>query len=117
MESPIDAYIAQFPPGVQEGCRRSAPYPRSRAGCRRKSATGCPVLSARQLCISRRSKAISLFPGPSASGLRAPAGGLQNVKGTIQFPYDKPLPLELVNRCCYRADETAATEARKKRKK
>ena len=61
---------------------------------------------------------ISLFPGPS--GVTAFAHRLADYKtskGTIQFPYDKPLPLELVREIArYRADENRrAPEARKTR--
>lgn len=61
---------------------------------------------------------IGVYPAPRDSlqfrdELAAYAGG----KGTVQFPHDKPLPLDLIRRIvAFRAAENAARVAAKKKK-
>mgnify|MGYP000845659460 FL=1 len=119
----VDAYIAQFPPDVQERLQAL------RAAIREAAPDAAEKISYRMPTYHQHGNVvhfaafkdhISLFPG--SSGVEAFAHRLtayKTSKGTIQFPYGQPLPLDLVKEIVrYRVDENRrAAEARKKRKK
>lgn len=52
-------------------------------------------------------KHIGLYPGPSGiSAFEKELAPYKHAKGSVQFPLDQPLPIELVKRiAAYRADE------------
>ncbi len=120
--NPVDAYIAQFPPAVQArlqalraAIREAAPDAAEKISYRMPTF----YLHGNLVHFAAFKDHISLFPDPS--GVAAFAHRLTDYKtskGTIQFPHDKPLPLELVREIVrYRADENRrAAEARRKRK-
>lgn len=55
-------------------------------------------------------KHIGLYPGPSGiSAFEEELTPYKHAKGSVQFPLDQPLPIELVKRiAAYRADENRA---------
>ena len=123
MDNPVDAYIAQFPPDVQERLQAL------RAAIREAAPDAAEKISYQMPTFHQHGNVvhfaafkdhISLFPG--SSGVTAFAHRLaayKTSKGTIQFPYGKPLPLDLVKEIVrYRVDENCRiADARKKRRK
>jgi uncharacterized protein YdhG (YjbR/CyaY superfamily) len=116
----IDSYIAIFPSNVQvllEELRETI----------RKSAPGAMEVISYQMPAYKLNGNLVYFAGyknhigfyPGASGIAAFRNeivGYKNAKGTVRFPLDKPLPLELVERIVkYRVAENIE-KARKKRK-
>lgn len=120
---PVGAYIAQFPPDVQDklsalraAVREAAPDAAEKISYRMPTF----YLHGNVVHFAAFKDHISLFP--DSSGVEAFAHRLaayKTSKGTIQFPYGKPLPLDLVKEIVrYRVDENCrAAEARKKRKR
>ena len=106
----VGAYIAQFPPDVQErlqalraAIREAAPDAAEKISYRMPTF----YLHGNVVHFAAFKDHISLFPG--SSGVEAFAHRLASYrtsKGTIQFPYGKPLPLGLVKDIVrYRVDE------------
>lgn len=122
MES-IDEYIAQFEPAIQEKLqvmrntiRRAAPD----AG--EKISYGMPTfaLYGNLVHFAAMKHHIGFYPG--ASGVEAFADKLKDFetsKGTIRLPFDRPLPLELIEEIVlFRVNQNqgAAWAKREKRK-
>ncbi|MEL7603279.1 MAG: DUF1801 domain-containing protein [Bacillota bacterium] len=122
MES-IDEYIAQFGPAIQErlqamrdAIRRAAPD----AG--EKISYGMPTfaLYGNLVHFAAMKHHIGFYPG--ASGVEAFADKLKDFetsKGTIRLPFDRPLPLELIEEIVlFRVNQNqgAAWAKREKRK-
>lgn len=63
-------------------------------------------------------KHIGFYPAPSAiAQFKDEIKGYKSAKGSVQFPIDKPLPLELVKRMtAFRAQENLEKSALKKKK-
>lgn len=117
----VGGYISQFPPEVREKLdglraviRKEAP------GAKEKISYGMPSYSLEGALayFAAFKKHIGFYPG--ASGVQAflpRLAGYKTSKGTIQFPLDRPLPLDLVREIVrFRADENAARAAIRKRK-
>lgn len=101
-ESPITAYISQFPPDVQEklNALRSAVLSVAPDAVE-KISYGIPTfyLNGNLVHFAAYRHHIGFYPG--ASGIeqfQGELGGYKRSKGTVQFPLDGPLPLELVRR-------------------
>ena len=106
----IDAYIAQFPDGVQKTLqdlrrviRAAAPDAAERIGY----AMPAFYLRGNLVYFAAFKKHIGFYPG--ASGVAAFEGelkGYKHAKGSVQFPIGKPLPYELITRIvAYRVRE------------
>ena len=100
----IDEYIAAFPEDVQkrlQAMRKAVKQGAPKATEAIKYAMPTFVLNGNLVHFAAFRKHISLFPGSKASveahrdQLEAASANVGD-KGTIQFPNDKPLPLELV---------------------
>lgn len=109
----IDAYISQYPPEVQARMRalraailEAAPE----AGEKISWGMATFVLHGNLVHFSGAKKHIGFHPGPSAiEAFQAALAGYRTSKGTVQFPYDKPIPLALVGSMVrFRAAEQAA---------
>ncbi|MCE3294501.1 MAG: hypothetical protein K0R65_215 [Crocinitomicaceae bacterium] len=63
-------------------------------------------------------KHIGFYPGPSGIiHMKDEIKGFKSAKGSVQFPLDKPLPLELVKRItAFRVNENLEKAALKKKK-
>ncbi len=100
--SPIDDYISQFPPDVQEilaTLRRviheAAP------GASEKISYGMPTfsLNGNLVHFAAYSGHIGFYPAPSGiAAFEAELSSYKHAKGSVQFPLDKPLPYELISR-------------------
>ena len=112
--STIDEYIAQFPPEVQEKLQALRRCVREAAPeAVEKISWAMPTFYLRGnlvhfACFKRH---IGLYPGVSAIEAFLPElGGYKTSKGAIQFPLEKPLPLELVGRIVrFRVAENTAS--------
>jgi uncharacterized protein YdhG (YjbR/CyaY superfamily) len=99
----IDEYIAMFPPAVKdilvevrEAIRDSAPT------AQETIAYGIPTfkLNGNLVHFAAFKSHVGFYPGgPSAiEAFKKELSQYKQSKGTIQFPLDKPIPLELVKR-------------------
>lgn len=117
----IDAYIAQYPPQLQEkllslknAIEQSAP------DAQQKISYQMPTyaLHGNLVHFAVQTKHIGFYPGPS--GIEAYAHKLKDYKtskGAVQFPLDKPLPLELIKEIvAFRVAENVRNAQNKKRK-
>jgi uncharacterized protein YdhG (YjbR/CyaY superfamily) len=96
----IDAYIAAFPPAVRArlrklraAIRRAAPDAREKISYRIPTFALCGNL----VHFAAYEHHIGLYPG--ASGVKKFArelGSYELAKGSVRFPHERPLPLELV---------------------
>ena len=122
MESPIDAYIAQFPPGVQERLQAL------RAAIREAAPDAAEKISYRMPTFYLHGNLVHFAvvqrphqPVPRLFRRHSFAHRLaayKTSKGTIQFPYGSRCRWIWSERWRYRVDENRrAAEARKKRKK
>ncbi|MCB9677715.1 MAG: DUF1801 domain-containing protein [Alphaproteobacteria bacterium] len=99
----IDTYIAGFPPDVaarltamREAIRETAP------GAAEKIGYGIPTFTLKKknlVHFAGYARHVGFYPGPS--GIAAFADELaafESAKGSVRFPNDQPLPLDLVRR-------------------
>lgn len=116
----IDLYIADFPPDV----RAMLEQVRQTIGQWAPGATeamkyGIPtfVLKGNLVHFAAYKNHIGFYPG--ASGIKAfeaELSAFNTSKGTVQFPLDQPLPLDLIGRIVqYRVRENLEKAAMKKR--
>jgi|WetSurMetagenome_2_1015567.scaffolds.fasta_scaffold00110_14 uncharacterized protein YdhG (YjbR/CyaY superfamily) len=119
-DDPVDAYLDGFAPDIREKLRqirslvkRAVPNARERMGY------GMPALylNGYLLYYAAFKDHISLFP--TSSGIKAFADEIRTFthsKGTVQFPFDKPLPLALIRKIAvFRARENRVKRPRKPR--
>lgn len=96
----IDAYIAGFPAEVRTRLkdlrgtiRRAAPTATERL------AYGVPTfyLNGNLVHFAAFDRHVGFYPTPSAiAAFRKPLAKYKTAKGSVQFPHDEPLPLDLV---------------------
>jgi uncharacterized protein YdhG (YjbR/CyaY superfamily) len=97
----IEDYIASFPPdvrrtleGVRSAIRAAVP------GTEERISYGIPTLTVdgRYLVyFSAWKRHVSIYPIPEADGeLARQIAPYQSGKGTLKFPLDEPMPLELI---------------------
>ena len=115
----VDAYLADFPPqirrrleNVRAAILSAAPQAQETISYR----IPAYKLEGSLIFFAGFAHHIGLYPAPRSSGefrdeLAAYAGG----KGTVQFPHDEPLPLELIGRIVkFRAADNLARAAARK---
>ena len=113
----IDAYIAEFPAEVQERLRKvRALIAEVAPGATETISYAIPTfdLNGRHLIhFAAFSKHIGLYPGDSGiRAFEAELDGYKHARGSVQFPLDKPLPLDLIKRITeFRLGEEEAREA------
>ena len=118
----IDEYIAQFSPEVQaklrairELIRRAAPAATERISY------GIPTfhLNGNLVHFAAFKRHIGFYPTASAVAAFDPElAAYKRAKGSIQFPLDEPLPLDLIRRMVeLRVAESMATATRGRRKR
>jgi uncharacterized protein YdhG (YjbR/CyaY superfamily) len=97
----IDEYISGFPANVQEKLieiretiKRAAP------GAREKISYQMPTLelNGNLVHFAAYPNHLGFYPAPSGiNAFKNELTGFKNSKGAIQFPLDKPLPLDLIS--------------------
>jgi uncharacterized protein YdhG (YjbR/CyaY superfamily) len=100
--TPITDYILQFPPEVQEKLNQMRDtileiLPESTEKISWRMPTF--YLNGNVVHFAAFKNHIGFYPGPEGIEMFTPEmGALHFTKGAVQFPYDQPLPLELVKR-------------------
>ncbi len=115
----IDTYIADYPAEVQEKLLQMRALIRSLVPEATEAISyGIPTfkLGGNLVHFGGFKSHVSFFPG--ASGVAAFEGelkGYHTSKGTIQFPLDMPLPVELISKIVkFRVEENLAKTKKKK---
>ena len=118
----VDEYVSSFPPDVQErlqairaAIRAAAPEAEEGIGY----AMPAYRLHGPLVYFSAAKKHIGFYPTPNGiEAFQAELAPYASAKGSAQFPYDQPLPLELVDKIVrYRvAENLKKAEAKKKKK-
>ena len=119
----VDEYISQFPVEVQEILVKFRNIIKEAApGAEEKISYQMPafVLHGNLVYFAAFKKHIGFYPTPSGiEAFREELAGYKGAKGSVQFPIDKPMPYELIDRIVrYRVEEnTRKSETDKKAKK
>ena len=96
----IDEYIAGFPPKVRERLKAMrATIRRAAPGATERMAYQMPTfhLNGNLVHFAAFARHIGFYPTPSGiEAFRKRLAGYKSAKGSVQFPHDEPLPLDLV---------------------
>ncbi len=108
----IDEYIARFPEAIQKRLETLRQTIRQAAPDAQEAiAYGMPAFRTSKVLVyfAAAKKHIGFYPtGSGMSAFKDKVGDYPTSKGTIQFPYDRPLPLDLVSEIVkYRAAEVS----------
>jgi uncharacterized protein YdhG (YjbR/CyaY superfamily) len=108
--SSVDAYIAAFPEDIQKRLKSLLRTVRAAApGAEERISYGMPAFKQNGILVyfAAFKNHIGFFP--TSSGVEAFKRELkpyETAKGTVRFPHDTPLPLELIGRIVrFRVDE------------
>ena len=100
--STIDEHIAQFPEDIQKKLQQIRELVKSLApGATETIAYGIPTfrLNGNLVYFAGYAQHIGFYPGSEAIEVfKQDLAGYKTSKGTIQFPLDQPLPLELIRK-------------------
>ena len=98
----IDDYIETFPAQVQERLQAVRQTIQAAApGATEKISYGIPTfaLGGNLVHFAAFKKHLGLYPGAEAVAVfAAEMAGYKRSKGTIQFPFERPLPLDLIGK-------------------
>jgi uncharacterized protein YdhG (YjbR/CyaY superfamily) len=114
----IDAYIAGFPPNIQERLRAVRAVVRAAApDAVERIAYGMPTfaLHGNLVHFGAFKNHLGFYPTPSGvEAFTAELAPYAQSKGAIQFPHNQPLPLELIDKIVRArvAENTAKAEAK-----
>ena len=117
----IDEYIEQFRPAVQailrqlrEAIKRRAPAATERIAYRMPTF----YLDGNLVHFAAFDRHLGFYPTPSAiAAFDAELAGYKRAKGSVQFPLDQPLPLELILRMVdFRVAEQTGAPRKRPRK-
>jgi len=106
----VDEYIALFPASVQEKLQSlSATIQKAAPDAVERISYGMPAfyLQGNLVYFAAFKKHIGFYPTPSGiAAFKTELAAYKSAKGSVQFPLDQPLPLELIDRIVqYRAGE------------
>jgi uncharacterized protein YdhG (YjbR/CyaY superfamily) len=100
--STIDEYIANFPAGVQKILQELRTTIKAAApGAQEKISYQMPTffLKGNLVHFAAYKKHIGFYPAPRGIEVyKAELSAYKGAKGSVQFPIDQPLPLELIRR-------------------
>ena len=118
----IDEYIAQFPPDVQEILQELRATIRAAAPEAEEAISyQMPTFKLKGYLVyfAAYKKHIGFYPVPRGiEAFKEELSAYKGGKGTVQFPIDKPLPLELISKIVrYRVAENLEKAAAKSKKK
>lgn len=98
----IDDYIAEYQPDIQDKLKElRATIRKAAPDAEEKISYGMPAFAFKGVLIyfAVHTKHIGLYPYPSAiEAFKKEASKYKTAKGSIQFPLNKPLPLEFISR-------------------
>jgi uncharacterized protein YdhG (YjbR/CyaY superfamily) len=121
--STIDEYIANFPAGVQKILQElRATIKAAAPGAQEKISYQMPTffLKGNLVHFAAYTKHIGFYPAPRGIEVfKAELSAYKGAKGSVQFPIDQPLPLDLIRRIVeFRvAENLKSAEAKAKKKK
>ena len=96
----VDDYIAGFPPDVKARLEAMRATIRSAApDATERIAYGIPTfwLNGNLVHFAGFAHHVGFYPAPSGiDAFRAQLAGYESAKGSVRFPHDRPLPLDLV---------------------
>lgn len=98
----IEGYIASFPAPVRKHLEDlRTVISKAAPGAEETISYGMPAFRLRGTLVyfAAQSKHIGFYPTPSAiEAFKNELSGFKCSKGAVQFPYDKPLPYDLITR-------------------
>lgn len=98
----VDEYLKTFPPPVRSALEKIRKTIKSAApGAEETISYGIPGYKYQGMLIyfAGYTNHVSIYPAPrSASAFKKELAAYKGGKGTVQFPLDKPIPLDLVKR-------------------
>ncbi|MBN1937132.1 MAG: DUF1801 domain-containing protein [Anaerolineae bacterium] len=117
----IDEYIAGFTQDIQEILEQIRTTIREAAPDAREAIKyGIPtfLLAGNLVHFGAFKKHVGFYPTPSGiEEFRDELSAYDRAKGSVQFPFDKPMPLSLISKIVkFRVEETQRQAASKKRK-
>lgn len=121
VHSSIDAYISSFPDDVQnllnqmrETIKGAAPEAEEKISYQMPTF----FLKGNLVHFAAHKKHIGFYPTPSAvQAFEKELSAYQIAKGSVQFPFDKPLPLELIAEMVrFRVSETLKQQQAKSKR-
>ena len=96
----IDDYIASYPPEVRARLAKvRATIRRHAPGAEERMSYGIPTffLDGNLVHFAAFARHIGLYPGPSGiAAFQDALSRYKSAKGSVQFPHDEPLPLDLI---------------------
>lgn len=122
MFNSIDEYILQFPPEVQEilkkvrkAVKEAAPEAEEKISYRMPTF----YLHGNLVHFAAHKNHIGFYPTPNGiDAFKMELSDYKSAKGSVQFPYDKPIPYELIKRIVkFRVTENLKTAKGKTKKK
>lgn len=118
----IDEYIADFPADIQQKLRELRAVIQAAAPqATEKISYAMPTfyLEGNLVHFAAFKHHIGFYPDPSGiEQFKDELAAYKNSKGAVQFPLDRPLPLELIGRIVrFRVEENLRRAAEKKKKK
>ena len=124
MEIPttIDEYIATFPPDIQEIMQKVRETVKTAVPQANEAISyGMPTfkLAGNLVHFGGAKNHLGFYPAPSGiTAFAAELASYQSSKGAVQFPYDQPIPYELIGKIAqFRAAENLEKAAVKKKRK
>ena len=124
MEKPttIDEYIANFPADVQEIMQKVRETVKTAVPQSTEAISyGMPTfkLEGNLVHFGGAKNHLGFYPAPSGiTAFAAELASYQSSKGAVQFPYEQPIPYELISKITqFRAAENLEKAAAKKKKK
>lgn len=120
--SPIDAYIAEYPVDVQQqlnSIRRTIQKEAPQALEVIKYGIPTYVLGENLVHFAAFQHHVGFYPTPSGiQAFQKEFSSYKSGRGSVQFPLDQPLPLELIRQVVrFRMNEIAEREAKQPRRK
>ena len=118
----IDEYIAWFPPDVQKILRQIRNMIKKAApGAEEAIKYGIPtfVLHENLVHFAAFKTHIGFYPTPSGiDAFKGELSGYKSAKGSVQFPLDEPMPLQLIEKIVkFRVKEVQAAATPKEKKR
>jgi uncharacterized protein YdhG (YjbR/CyaY superfamily) len=116
----IDEYIGTFPKDIQAKLEQvRATVKEAAPGATEVISYGIPAfkLSGMVVWFGAHTNHIGFYPrGSGIEAFQKELSGYKNAKGSVQFPFDKPLPLDLITRMVkFRVAENLRKLERKKK--
>lgn len=120
MANDVDTYIASFPEGIQNLLEQIRTRIRQTAPEAKETISyGMPtyVLNGNLVHFAAFKNHIGFYPSPSGiEQFKEELSAYKGAKGSVQFPLDKPMPLDLITKIVkFRVKENMEKDSKKRR--